>query len=293
MRRSKSWFWLFGIAILIGRSAAAESEITTPFQGVRYIHQTETAPQPLAVHVVEIDLTDSHIRFKTTESNGDAPRDTRVETTRDFVARTGAQIGINASFFMMDHQPDTTLLGVSASEGKIVSLWSKGGFNQGVNISGKNRVTFFERADPNPTGYATHPKLTLYNAVTGDPRLIRNGKIVVEPGGKRHPRTAIGLAKGKKLLLAVVDGRQPSYSVGMTTAELAKTLMGFGATEALNLDGGGSSTLVFADPSPRVVNVPITLEMPEGMVQHPPGVERRVGNNLAVFASPAQKPGKP
>lgn len=284
--RFRTLFWVL-LGLILVFFAEAETQRSTPFQGIEYIHRVETAPQPMALYAVSIDLANPHVRFQTTGANGDGPRDTWVETTRDFVKRTGAQIGINASFFIMDHKPHTTLLGLAVSGGKIVSKWAKGGFTHGINISEKNVVTFFERANPDPTGYAVSPPVALYNAVTGDRRIVRDGANVMQPEGSRHPRTAIGLTRDNKLLLAVVDGRQPSYSVGMTYYELAQAMLEFGAVNALNLDGGGSSTLVFADPEPRVVNVPTTIEMPEGVVQHAPGAERRVGNNIAVFAARA------
>ncbi len=61
----------------------------------------------------------------------------------------------------------------------------------------------------------------------------------------RHPRTAVGItAGGRRLLLVTVDGRQPGWSVGMTLQELAALLLRLGATDALNLDGGGSTAMV-------------------------------------------------
>jgi exopolysaccharide biosynthesis protein len=60
----------------------------------------------------------------------------------------------------------------------------------------------------------------------------------------RHPRTAIAALGDGRALLAVVDGRQPGWSIGMTLAELARLLLEFGAVEAINLDGGGSTTMV-------------------------------------------------
>ncbi|MFT7696425.1 MAG: exopolysaccharide biosynthesis protein, partial [Candidatus Latescibacterota bacterium] len=80
---------------------------------------------------------------------------------------------------------------------------------------------------------------------------------------ERHPRTAVGYSQnGEVLFLVVVDGRQPGYSVGMTLAELAgfmrMRLADFSSThenayQALNLDGGGSTTMVVED---EVVNSP-------------------------------------
>jgi exopolysaccharide biosynthesis protein len=69
----------------------------------------------------------------------------------------------------------------------------------------------------------------------------------------RHPRTAIAALGDRRALLAVVDGRQPALSVGMTLDELARLLIEFGATEAINLDGGGSTTMVVQG---QIVNNP-------------------------------------
>jgi exopolysaccharide biosynthesis protein len=64
---------------------------------------------------------------------------------------------------------------------------------------------------------------------------------------------------GTKLTLLVVDGRQPKLSVGMTLRDLAKEMIRLGCYSALNLDGGGSSTMVYRDPAThflKVVNAP-------------------------------------
>ncbi len=59
----------------------------------------------------------------------------------------------------------------------------------------------------------------------------------------RHPRTAVGIRKDGVWILLVVDGRQEQRSIGMTLDELAAYLLSLGCVRALNLDGGGSSTL--------------------------------------------------
>jgi len=95
--------------------------------------------------------------------------------------------------------------------------------------------------------------------VGGGPRLLAGGQYVGGEGfadqftRRRHPRTAVGLTRTGRILLLVVDGRQPDHSLGMTLPELAALLFRLGATDALNLDGGGSSTLVVGG---RVVNSP-------------------------------------
>ena len=96
----------------------------------------------------------------------------------------------------------------------------------------------------------------------GVARLIKNGKIDItweqEKAARsfaenRHPRTGVAMLKDGKFLMITVDGRQPGVSVGMTLQELANYLFSLGATDAMNLDGGGSTTM-FLDG--KVVNTP-------------------------------------
>lgn len=109
------------------------------------------------------------------------------------------------------------------------------------------------------------------HAIGGRLRLLKNGKInqkLVDmhlkekkhTPGKRgqelnlshEPRTALGY-NADTLFLVVADGRQPKYSTGLTLYELASILIELGATEAINLDGGSSSTFVVND---EVINKP-------------------------------------
>ena len=90
------------------------------------------------------------------------------------------------------------------------------------------------------------------DAVSGGPALIKNGLNSITSyqeaffgpaGSEYHPRTAAGISEDGSLILLVIDGRQRS-SRGASFAELAGILKSLGAVDALNLDGGGSSTLV-------------------------------------------------
>ncbi|MDR5695870.1 MAG: phosphodiester glycosidase family protein [Armatimonadota bacterium] len=95
--------------------------------------------------------------------------------------------------------------------------------------------------------------------IGGGPRLLVSGQYMggegfpIQFSHKRHPRTAVGVTRTGRVLLVVVDGRQPDHSLGMTLPELAALLLRLGVTDALNLDGGGSSTLVVRG---MVVNSP-------------------------------------
>jgi hypothetical protein len=92
----------------------------------------------------------------------------------------------------------------------------------------------------------------IVDAIGGGPALVRDGKPVFRPFElfstsqlSRNPRTGVGQRVDGRILLVVVDGRRPGYSVGMTNWELAQTLVRLGAVTAAGLDAGGSSTLAF------------------------------------------------
>jgi hypothetical protein len=113
--------------------------------------------------------------------------------------------------------------------------------------------------------------------VGGVPQLIKNGKIEItweqEKSSKsfvetRHPRTAVAKLKDGKFLMITVDGRQQE-SVGMNLNELAALLLEFGAVDAMNLDGGGSTTM-FAGG--KIVNKPSDKQG-----------ERKVSDAILVF----------
>ncbi len=96
-------------------------------------------------------------------------------------------------------------------------------------------------------------------AITGSQVLVRGGKVVATNDHVRAPRTAVGIDQdtGRVLLLAL-DGRQTG-ATGLTTRGWARVLAGLGIDDALNLDGGGSTTMVARDAagaSTGVVNVP-------------------------------------
>jgi exopolysaccharide biosynthesis protein len=132
---------------------------------------------------------------------------------------------------------------------------------------------------------ATSPDLSgARTAIGGGPHLVHQARRLELPRPitkgrwphefaamrERHPRTALGW-NDRYLYLVVVDGRQRKLSRGMTLSELADYLIGLGCQEAINLDGGGSSTLWC---NGRVLNSPSD------------GWEREVANALVVVRHP-------
>jgi hypothetical protein len=130
-----------------------------------------------------------------------------------------------------------------------------------------------------PDGKSTYKSIVQAEDIIGGvPQLIRNGKIDIpweqEKSSKafvetRHPRTAVAKLKDGKFLMVTIDGRQEGYSVGMNLNELAAFFVEMGATDAMNLDGGGSTTMFLEG---KVVNRPSDKEG-----------ERSVGDAILVF----------
>lgn len=278
MKKTLTFLTLVATSVLAALSAlrAADAE-STPFPGVRYVHRHVTEPREIDMHIVLVDLKQSGVKIVTTGPNNDPDTQTDFETTRQFVKRTGAQIGINGGFFGYTRKAVETgkgiLCSLAVSDGKLVGGW---GHNQhdAVNIGEDNVVTFIRRAKEDKTGSATDPEVKLYNAIAGNVRLIENGKILAKGGNPSYPQTAVGHTADHRLILFVSDGRQPSFSEGMTYEELAGILQEFGAVDAIAFDGGGSATMVMAtgeDVEPRVLNRPSD------------GQERAVGNNLGII----------
>ncbi|MDM5340902.1 phosphodiester glycosidase family protein [Fictibacillus enclensis] len=125
----------------------------------------------------------------------------------------------------------------------------------------------------------TLPSSAKYGVINGGPRLLKHGKVYinatkegfhqpVDPefyyrfGERRNPRTIAGIKPNGTLLLVTVDGKNPGYSIGMTFEEEARLMKALGAMEAVNLDGGGSTTMnvngeLVNDPSDAAGERPI------------------------------------
>ena len=118
-------------------------------------------------------------------------------------------------------------------------------------------------------------------AVGGGPRLLKGGSVINTASEEkfrpdvargRAPRTAIGITSEGKLLLVCVDGRQPKTSTGMNLKELSMLMIKLGAVDAMNLDGGGSTTLYLtgkvmnspSDGCERPVSQALVLKMRDG-----------------------------
>ena len=167
-------------------------------------------------------------------------------------------------------------------------LWPKGGRTLSApvgTLTAGSLVTGLTPGDDVTYGWSMGWPNVL-ETIGGLPTLVRDGELFVgkedTPFFNRHPRTGVGFtAPGptQRVLFVTVDGRQPGYSRGMTPLRFAKLFQSLGATHALNLDGGGSTTMVVnRDGIPRIVNRPSD------------GTERSVSSALLLLPGPDPYP---
>lgn len=156
--------------------------------------------------------------------------------------------GVNADFFDLDNGVPILM---EMTHGKVLKQASSRGRGF-VGVLKNGRVIIGDSAL-----YARREK-SLREALGGAQLLVEKGRVVPQLKNSfsltRHPRTAAGIVNHRTVLLVVVDGRQPAYSNGIPLDELARLMKLLGAKTAINLDGGGSSTLVSRDASGKWVN---------------------------------------
>lgn len=251
---------------------------------VRYEHIARTDPRRVQLHVVTIDLADPRVsvvaRAAGDDPDGAGQWQTTLQTVRAIAKRDGLDVAVNANFFATRGAANVAgrkvpyfignrayAIGCLMTDGKWISRPAPGA-NLVVTSEGRVKIGWFERL---PEGAR--------DVVSGSAVLVSDGKNLVTAAGDRAPRTAAGItADGKTLVLLVVDGRLISHSAGMSEQELAEEMIRLGCSEAINLDGGGSSTLVMRDSEtgqPRVMNrpsdghdfvIPISVERPVACV---------------------------
>lgn len=284
-RMSGKWrYWLLIALLAIGcRSEAppASQSATGPadqspadvsatweplFVGIERCAITLTDPRLMRIYALRVDLHEPGIDFLVTPSNGPAPMDCAARTTAEFLHEFKCQAAINGSPY---GQPAAgkkgdplDVLGLSLSRGKRYSL---PGRYPALLIDEDNRARIAE-----PPVRAQQ----VFNGLSGYDIILRDGRNLGDDSD-RHPRSVAGVSgDGRYLILMAIDGRQQGYSESATTRETAEIIRKLGADDALNLDGGGSTTLVIEGPDGH----PVTLNRPSGVFQ------RHVANHLGIFA---------
>lgn len=267
--------------LLASGAADARDRWTRPYPGVRHLHRT-TAGQDW--HALLIDLTNPRLSFVGTEEartvlpperrparHPDAAH--RWTRTSVFAREVGAEIAFNANYYDIFHRRHSTC-GLTMSRGQ---RWSSTYDDDsldcfasiGFGDSGQAHV-FDSRGlrDSSP------PFAWMTEVISGSPRLLENGA-VLEYSHPRHalqrnPRTAVGLSADRRTLYVMVVNGREGHRLGMTCPQVARALQSLGASDAVNLDGGGSSALY--------------IRSEYGVVSRASdGFERGVGNHLGIF----------
>lgn len=279
--------------------------------GVTYRRIVRSGSAPLVLHVAEVDLAAPGIRVAMTPVDRSAGMEYRATPVSTFVARSGAMLAVNASYFLpfvagspagdnfvpqpggaadasgavlaggeyvskadaVDARVDSMVCFTSGRAVIVEGQACPVGFTEGVS-AGPRLLNAGAEVPRRPMGRdgVFHGAVTLVAAAATEAEAAASR---APRGGS--PRTALGLNKaGTRLWLVVADGRQPGYSEGATNADLLALFREVGATQAMSLDGGGSATMAAMGPSGSIV---LSRPVHTGV----PGRERPVGNHLGVF----------
>lgn len=235
-----------------------------PIRYERIDYTTEDGP--VRGFVGFVDLSDRRVDVVVTEPMSgkqkqevadEHPAAEAVLTATDaWATEHDLMLAVNANFYGIVHRPEglADVIGLSVSDGQTIS-----------------EIREYE-GQPDPVAAFTRQRRLVI--APGDKALLRQtvdgvagvgassrsatpGTLLVTDGEntgitsrvdptRRHPRTAIGVDKlGQKVIIVVIDGRQPDHSIGINLPDLADLMIKYGADDAINLDGGGSSSFVY------------------------------------------------
>ncbi len=231
---------VFALLFLRVGTARAGDRWTAPYPGVRYLHRVTPG---VDLHLVLIDLGNPSVSLVATR-----PAD-RFTTVSEFARRYDAQVAINANFF--GHGS----CGLAMGDGEVFDHAYEDGCGASLAFGRGNETGAFDSLLA-PRGPV--PADWMHDVITGKPWLIRDGRATLNWTRPQHvyrpnPRTVAGVTSDRRtLVLLAADGRRPGVP-GLTGFQLVRVLQEFGVTDAINLDGGGSTALVLGG---RVRNRP-------------------------------------
>ena len=218
--------------------------------GVTWQHKQAIFFPGQLLHVNVLRIGNDHHAYRL--AVGYVPKG-RVKTS-EFCRRAGAIAGINGGYFSMKGDGPTSYL---KAEGKtIVTFGRKAGArpdreNAALVIDPQGRLHLESVRDDEV--YARDENAR--EVVVAGPLLLKDGRPVPVAEHPRHPRSVLGLTPAGEILMVTVDGRTPQ-SIGADYRELQQLMATLGCVDAINLDGGGSTTLWIAADGGKICNWP-------------------------------------
>ena len=269
-----------------GQDVPSNLEWKKLYDGIEHVNFKIQEPL-LNVNVLRIDATNPNLVFHTTPRSKNwvaNENETDRRTLPDSVVEENMIVAVNANFYQPFNAQTSVSRGPADNKGLVVS--------NGVLVSPTldGFASFIQNKDGSVEIRTVREGDSLDNiqtAVSGHNTVLKNGKcplinlVESQPYLKvRHPRTLVGISKDKKYVyLVTIDGRQPEFSVGASILESAEILRQLGTYDAVNLDGGGSTTMVYRDESGK----PVVLNRPVGL--GPANTLRHNANALGVKLS--------
>jgi hypothetical protein len=236
------------------------------------------------VMCMRVDLTEPSIQlFTTPKCTNCGTYETLAENTSLFLEEHGLQVAINGAFYSSSLGPNDVplgtpedVLGLAISRREVVSTANNPGYAATFLFTEDNFAFYLPTNSP-PTNTSS-----MYTAVAGSRPLLINGVNVQTPNPlDLDPRTAFGLSQDRHYLyLMTLDGRQAGWSDGADFYNTGEWLLRFGAWDGINVDGGGSTTMVMADCSVG------SLRLNRSSFVAAYGRERIIGHNFGVYAQP-------
>ena len=301
-----------GVLAATSAPASAADRVTFPCAGVVVTERTVDSPRPARVLVAQVTLTTAGLSVQVTPPSGS--REVRRETTLGFLTRTGACVAVNGHFFLPFPSEGADAWGISltASAGRVFSSFETPVQDYAIvddapalHVDARRRVRVVHRRGGGD-GTRIRERGRIWTAVAGSAQVVTSGRVtipayrdVAHPDAALRPgpdgrydtgrswydlvtsRTIAGASRdGRTLTLATVQG--PARGDGLTVGEFAALLArDFRVWDAINLDGGGSTSMAWRDPGtgqPALLTT--STEGPEG---------RRVATSLAVVAPAAAR----
>jgi exopolysaccharide biosynthesis protein len=241
---------------------------------------TEKTHQVLCLRV---DLTAAGIELFTTPHCTNCTLETTADFTSDFLQQNRLQVAVNGAFYSSSSGPSDSPLGTAED---VYGL----AISRGVQVSSANNATYAatllfttnNQAFFVPVNNPGTNTAGIYTAVSGNYSLLINGvNVGAANANDLDPRTALGLSADRRyLFLMTIDGRQTGWSDGADFYNTGEWLKRFGASDGINVDGGGSTTMVMADCQGGAVR----LNRSSFVAAY--GRERNNGHNFGVIARP-------